>query len=321
MANSGTIGGFEGVFNMNTIGSISNLSHGDISGAEFGISNIGTIGSLNNAGLIAGGGFAIFSPGSIGPITNTGQINGTVEIDDQARVVVRGGLRKFGSWTGGVISIGNGNLTFATGETALSDNIVVYGTNAVAGAGTVFNHGSLMIGAPETITGNFTQSATGALDFGLAGDMTGQYGSLAVTGLAGLKGGLGLDLANGFALAAGESFDLMSYAGFSGDFYRLSVDGAACSARLGDVWFCTNVGLNLDGARAALRLTVASGAAASPARAIPEPSTWTILAMGFLGLAGVGIKRRRNPAAMADSSNRRGNRRRPLASKGSATDA
>ena len=165
----------------------------------------------------------------------------------------------------------------------------------------MFNDGSLMIGAPETITGNFTQSATGALDFGLAGDMTGQYGSLAVTGLAGLKGGLGLDLANGFALAAGESFDLMSYAGFSGDFSRLSVDGAACSARLGDVWFCTNVGLNLDlgFSSGALDLTVASGAAASPARAIPEPSTWTILAMGFLGLAGVGIKRRRNPAAMA----------------------
>ncbi len=106
--------------------------------------------------------------------------------------------------------------------------------------------------------------------------MAGQYGSLAAAGLASLGGGLGLDLANDFALEAGDTFDLMTYAGFSGDFTGLSVDGAACSARLGDVWACRNVGFNLDlgFTSGALDLTVASGAAASFARSIPEPSTW-----------------------------------------------
>ena len=42
------------------------------------------------------------------------------------------------------------------------------------------------------------------------------------------------------------------------------------------------------------------GISAGSAPAYPEPSTWAVLAMGFLGLAGVGIKRRRKAAAMAE---------------------
>jgi hypothetical protein len=203
-------------------------------------------------------------------------------------------LRKFGSWTGGVITIGNGSLTFASDKTALSDNIVVnFGANG--SPETVFNDGSLMLAAPQSITGNFTQSATGALDFGLAGDMTGQYGSLAVRGLASLDGDLGLDLANGFTLAAGDTFGLMGYGGLSGDFTGVSVDGAACSARPGEVWFCRQLGLNLDlgFAGGALDLTVASAALNAPASgAIPEPSTWAMLGLGFLGLGSLGLRKR-----------------------------
>ena len=211
-----------------------------------GLSNSGTIGSLNNAGTIdpRAGAFAILSIGSIGTITNTGQIVGNVEIDDQAMVTVVGGRgNTFGEWTGGAITIGGGDLTFARGHTALGDNIVV--TGADGGPGTVFNNARLMIAAPQTITGNFGQSTTGALDFGLAGDMAGQYGALRVTGSATLDGGLGLELMNGFDLTAGNSFDLMTYGGFDGDFARVSVDGEACSAARGDVWRCS-VGVDLD---------------------------------------------------------------------------
>ena len=121
----------------------------------------------------------------------------------------------FGSWTGGAITISNGNLTFAGGNTALGDDISVDG-----GKGTVFNDDPLRISAPQKITGKFNQSAMGSLIFGLAGDMAGQYGALDISGSASLAGGLGFDLTNDFTLAAGDTFDdlLMSGGALSGDF-------------------------------------------------------------------------------------------------------
>jgi hypothetical protein len=241
----------------------------------------GTIGHLINTGTIDGDEFAILSTGSIGPITNSGKIIGNVEIDNQASVSVTGGSGKtFGSLTGGTITIGDGNLTFAGGNTALGDNIIVN-----KGGGTVFNDDPLMISAPQTITGNYDQSAAGVLDFGIAGDMTGQYGSLAITGLATLDGGLALDLLDGFRLAAGDSFDFLSYGGFSGGFSNVSIDGAACTATGGDIWTCS-AGFNLN-------LALGAGGLDVGVKSIPEPSTWVLMATGFLCLAGLGLRARR----------------------------
>ena len=155
LTNSGTIGGGNG-------GSGLSAAMGGAGGA--GIANSGTIATLTNSGTIHGGkggsgstsgapGDAILSAGagaSIGPITNSGTIIGNVEIDNQASVTVTGGSGKtFGSWrggaiTGGAITIGNGNLTFAGGNTALSEDISVNG-----GAGTVTNKGRLRLAAPR----------------------------------------------------------------------------------------------------------------------------------------------------------------------------
>ena len=141
---------------------------------------------------------------SIGHITNSGTIIGNVEIDNQASVTVPGGSGKtFGSWTGGAITggaitIGNGNLTFAGGNTALGVDISVNGGN-----GTVTNMGALKLAAPETIAGNFTQTAAGVLGLDFAGDLSGQYGALSVSKLTTLDGGLSIDLTNGLALGKG----------------------------------------------------------------------------------------------------------------------
>ena len=125
------------------------------------MSNAGTIKTLTNRGAISGGsggsgpvegaeGDAIYSAGanaSIGTIANSGSIVGSVVIDNQTSVTVTGGSGKtFGSWTGGTITIGAGNLTFAGGSnTALGDNISVNG-----GLGTVTNADPLHIASPRT---------------------------------------------------------------------------------------------------------------------------------------------------------------------------
>jgi hypothetical protein len=312
---SGAAGG-DGMSNAGMIATLSNS--GAISGGSgartggAGVSNSGKIGALTNSGTIergtgdagvrpGSGGDAIYSAGpnaSIGPITNTGQIIGNVVIDNQASAMVTGGSGKtFGSWKGGTITIGNGNLTFAGGNTALGDNISVHG-----GKGSVTNLGALMVSAPETIAGAFGTS--GALDFGLT---TGSYGALGVSGATSLGGGLGVDLLNGFTLAAGDSFDVMTFGSVGGNFGSFSLDNVACSKHATDVWSCSNLaGLYIDEvfASQSLALDVVSsgmesglgrmdflthGAASSAA---PEPSTWAMMLLGFLGLGGLGLRGR-----------------------------
>jgi hypothetical protein len=274
-----------------------------------GVLNSGTITTLTNSGVIAGGsasapgtatpGDAIYSAGSgarIGTIANSGSIIGNVVIDNQSKVTITGGGETFGRWTGGTIMIGAGNLTFGGGNTFLGDNVEVD-----RGRGTVTNIDPLQIAAPQTITGNFTQAAAGALDLDFAGDVWGEYGALTITGLATLDGRLAIDLTNGFTLAAGDSFDILGFSGLAGPgFNALSLDGAACSARPTDLWMCSNLGggLYLSEVIAptldptSLDLVVVRGSA------VPEPSTWVLLALGFLGLGGLGLKRGRAGAEL-----------------------
>ena len=258
-------------------------------------------GGADGAGVTPGAaGDAIYSAGphaSIGPITNSGQIIGNVVIDNQANVTITGGTGKtFGSWTGGAITIGAGNLTFADGNTALGDNIEVNG-----GAGTVTNKGALKLAAPETITGNFTQSAAGVLGLDFAADVSGEYGALTVSKLTTLDGGLAIDLTNGFTLATGDTFDILGFASLAGGFTGLKLGGADCSSAGADKWACAGgVRLREVIAATSLDLVVAHGSSSfGPAGSspIPESSTWAMLALGFLGLGGVGMRKRGRAAA------------------------
>ena len=136
------------------------------------------------------------------------------------------------------------------------------------------------------------------LDF--AGDVSGQYGALSVSKLTTLDGGLAIDLTGGFTLATNDSFDILGFGSHMGDFDTLTLDGAACSSTVADMWTCGG-GVRLKEVidPTSLDLFVARGSFVSGpvgSSPIPEPSTWAMLALGFLGLGGFGLKARRRAA-------------------------
>jgi len=148
---------------------------------------------------------------------------------------------------GGTVSaqgpFGNGGIvTIATGgtfSTSGADYLQWAGTTTVDGllsAGNVYLLGGLLTGAGPiqanvtnaatvepgdtggtlTIQGNYTQTATGVLLIQIAGPS--QYGQLAITGSATLAGTLQVSLSGGYVPAEGNSFQILTFADYTGGF-------------------------------------------------------------------------------------------------------
>ena len=131
------------------------------------------------------------------------------------------------------------------------------------------------IAAPQTITGNFTQTAAGVLGLDFAGDVSGQYGALTTTKLTTLDGGLAIDLTDDFKLTTDDTFDILGFGSLDGPgFDALALDGAACSSPVADMWTCGGgVRLNEVIDATSLDLFVAHASAAfGPAGSRPSPN-------------------------------------------------
>jgi formylmethanofuran dehydrogenase subunit C len=139
--------------------------------------------------------------------------------------------------TGGSTTLRGGTLTARSGAT--TENVEVqagvldgFGTlNAhLVNAGEV-NPGGMGGAGLLTVTGNYTQTATGILNLELGGPNAGtQYDRLNISGTAALDGTLNLSRIGGFMPAVGDSFQVLLFGTRSGNF--VTVNGLVLGADL-----------------------------------------------------------------------------------------
>jgi len=187
---------------------------------------------------IANGGVVSSAAGGVGVAEGS---SGTVNVDgvgsawnNSGDLFIGGGDRGDGGRAGG-----SGLVQIVRGAKVISSSITVFGHGTIfddaflispnvsitAGGllggggivvGNVGNGGSIKPGdslGTLTITGNYTQSATGNLTIGLSGLALAQYGLLSIGGSASLDGSLQLVRPNNFTPRPGETVTFLTAAG------------------------------------------------------------------------------------------------------------
>ena len=193
---------------------------------------VGPDGILGDASGTSGPAIVSTGAGALlaGGIINSGTINQGFLIGNQNVSVGAGsGL---GVFDGGTLNVVNGNLTFTDGTLQLKADVSVNG-----GAGLFLNNATLDLLANQTVTGNFQQSSSGTALIELLGLTPGSYGHLDVTGTADFAGALAFNdsqLSGG--IAPGETFDLFSFASYTGGFSSLVMNGSALSSLGTGAW-------------------------------------------------------------------------------------
>lgn len=183
-----------------------------LDGAGSSIANFANELATNGGSFTVQDGATFTTPGAL---SNTGAVvignNGSI-------LTTTGNYNQSG--TGSLTNLQGGTLKPLTSTTMITGGSVV-GSGTIQGNVTnaaVFDPGTPTTGGTITITGNYTQTAAGALDIGLGGAASGQFGQLAVTGTASLNGPLNLTLLTGFVPTDTESFTALTYGTHSGTF-------------------------------------------------------------------------------------------------------
>ncbi len=175
----------------------------------------GGISAFNNAGTFTqqGAGLTLFNVSSTG-----------VSFNNSGTVAVLGGTLTFNS---GFIQT-SGQTILTGGAIAASSALQIQG-GVLGGVGTISasvnNSGTVSPGASPgllSITGNYTQSATGTLDIEVGGLSPGTtYDQFAVSGTATLAGLLRVRLINDYIPATGVVYRLVNYGSVSGSFSEI----------------------------------------------------------------------------------------------------
>jgi outer membrane autotransporter protein len=324
LSNSGVISGNNtGIHNNGTITSLSNTSDGTITGRygiynsseatittlsnsgtisgnvaqngrgspPIGIDNYGTIGTLENSGLITSTGYAIHnsSSGILNTITNSGTIAGTILNDSNRDLTINSPSDSTSLLTGytGLQPIGNGfdlsqlanmgqitntqsNLIFGSGVQLLNDHIDV-------GNFTVFNAAAtLAVLNPITITGNYSQGAGASLLSGVLNNAVTNgtstdsgYGRLVVSGSANVAAGSNISLLPaGYGFAQGQRYVVIQANTAGTNYHASNLNYAAAGY---DVPNATVVGTSVvDGSKTNLLVTLG---VTPPAAVIPPVVT------------------------------------------------
>lgn len=282
-----------------------------------GFSNAGTFeifngGVLNNTGAIGnvqGGGFAVLTGGTFNN-------SATFTSDSVSGFGSQAGSSIFNSGTmslgGNSIDIGgafrnNGTINLTPGAIGGDPPIqqpppplFVASTGSLSGTGVVngnvFMEGTMSPGdslGKFTINGNYSQSASGALDILLGGTGAGQFGQLDILGIADLSGTLDVELFAGFDPQAGDVFEILEAGDINTfDFLKLLfptlADGLSFKVdREGNNLFLDVIGKGDDGGGGG------GGNGGGGGTNVPEPSTWLLLVSGLFVVVMAGSARKR----------------------------
>ncbi|MCX5633422.1 MAG: PEP-CTERM sorting domain-containing protein [Phycisphaerae bacterium] len=177
---------------------------------------------------------------------------------------VDNGTLTFGNFsqTAGSTDLNGGNLAFSSPAQILGGDVV--GSGIINGS--IVNSGGLLSPGHSagmiTINGNYTQDPDGMLLMEIAGLGSGQFDVLNVTGIAYLDGLLEISLLNGFSPTLGDTFDILNFGSYSGQFAMVQGLDLGCGKYF-----------ELDYSANGLRLT-----------SVPEPSSLYLAVIGSLWL-------------------------------------